>query len=81
MNFQQLLLRLSSFWADEGCILQQPYDLEVGAGTMAPDTFLRVLGPEPWKVCYVQPSRRPDDGRYGDNPFRLELALKLRLWP
>ena len=70
-TFQELILALSKFWADAGCVLQQPYDLEVGAGTMAPDTFLRVLGPEPWRVAYVQPSRRPADGRYGDNPFRL----------
>ena len=70
-TFQDLILRLSQFWADQGCVLQQPYDLEVGAGTMHPDTFLRVLGPEPWRVGYVQPSRRPADARYGDNPFRL----------
>jgi glycyl-tRNA synthetase alpha chain len=70
-TFQELILRLSKFWADRGCVLQQPYDLEVGAGTMHPDTFLRVLGPEPWDVAYVQPSRRPADARYGENPFRL----------
>jgi glycyl-tRNA synthetase alpha chain len=70
-TFQDLILRLSAFWAGEGCVLQQPYDMEVGAGTMHPETFLRVLGPEPWRVAYVQPSRRPADGRYGDNPFRL----------
>ncbi len=70
-SFQDLILRLSEFWAAQGCVLQQPYDLEVGAGTMHPDTFLRVLGPEPWRVAYVQPSRRPADARYGDNPFRL----------
>jgi len=70
-TFQELILKLSEFWAREGCVLQQPLDLEVGAGTMHPDTFLRVLGPEPWRVAYVQPSRRPADGRYGDNPFRL----------
>lgn len=70
-SFQDLIFTLSSFWAEQGCVLQQPYDLEVGAGTMHPDTFLRVLGPEPWRVAYVQPSRRPADGRYGDNPFRL----------
>jgi glycyl-tRNA synthetase alpha chain len=70
-TFQDLILRLSQFWADQGCVLQQPYDLEVGAGTMHPDTFLRVLGPEPWRVGYVQPSRRPADARYGENPFRL----------
>ena len=71
MTFQELLLSIQTFWARHGCVLQQPYDLEVGAGTMHPDTFLRVLGPEPWKVAYVQPSRRPADARYGDNPFRL----------
>ena len=70
-SFQDLILDLSRFWAERGCVLQQPYDLEVGAGTMHPDTFLRVLGPEPWRVGYVQPSRRPADARYGDNPFRL----------
>ena len=70
-TFQELILKLSEFWAREGCVLQQPLDLEVGAGTMHPDTVLRVLGPEPWRVAYVQPSRRPADGRYGDNPFRL----------
>jgi glycyl-tRNA synthetase alpha chain len=70
-SFQELILTLSAFWADRGCVLQQPYDLEVGAGTMHPDTLLRVLGPEPWNVAYVQPSRRPADARYGENPFRL----------
>jgi len=70
-SFQELILALSDFWAGAGCALEQPYDLEVGAGTMHPATFLRVLGPEPWKVAYVQPSRRPADARYGENPFRL----------
>ena len=70
-SFQELILNLSSFWAERGCVLQQPYDLEVGAGTMHPDTLLRALGPEPWSVAYVQPSRRPADARYGENPFRL----------
>jgi glycyl-tRNA synthetase alpha chain len=70
-SFQELILRLSEYWAEQGCVLQQPYDLEVGAGTMHPDTFLRSLGPEPWNVAYVQPSRRPADARYGENPFRL----------
>ena len=64
-------MRLSEFWAREGCVLALPYDLEVGAGTMTPETFLRVLGPEPWRVAYLQPSRRPADGRYGENPNRL----------
>jgi len=71
LTFQELVLRLQSFWADHGCVLQQPYDVEVGAGTMAPETFLRVLGPKPYRVGYVQPSRRPADGRYGENPNRL----------
>jgi glycyl-tRNA synthetase alpha chain len=65
------MLRLQTFWAEHGCVLQQPYDVEVGAGTMAPETFLRVLGPKPYNVGYVQPSRRPADGRYGENPNRL----------
>jgi glycyl-tRNA synthetase alpha chain len=78
-TFQDLILSLSRYWADQGCILQQPYDLEVGAGTMHPDTFLRVLGPEPWKVAYVQPSRRPADARYGDNPFRLGKHYQLQV--
>jgi glycyl-tRNA synthetase alpha chain len=71
LTFQKLILSLQNFWAEKGCIIECPLDLEVGAGTMHPATFLRVLGPEPWKVGYVQPSRRPADGRYGDNPFRL----------
>lgn len=79
MDFQTLILRLQAFWAEQGCVVQQPYDLEVGAGTMSPDTFLRVLGPEPWNTCYVQPSRRPDDGRYGDNPFRLGKHYQLQI--
>jgi glycyl-tRNA synthetase alpha chain len=72
MNFQDLIMALQKFWADRGCVLQQPYDTEVGAGTFNPATFLRVLGPEPWKVAYVEPSRRPTDGRYGENPNRLQ---------
>jgi glycyl-tRNA synthetase alpha chain len=71
MTFQGLIFSLQKFWADQGCIIQQPYDNEVGAGTMHPETFLRVLGPQPYKVAYVQPSRRPADGRYGENPNRL----------
>jgi len=71
LTFQELILRLQTFWAENGCVLQQPYDVEVGAGTMAPETFLRVLGPKPYRVGYVQPSRRPADGRYGENPNRL----------
>jgi glycyl-tRNA synthetase alpha chain len=71
MYLQDLILTLQRYWADRGCVLGQGYDVEVGAGTMNPQTFLRVLGPEPWKVAYVQPSRRPADGRYGENPNRL----------
>jgi glycyl-tRNA synthetase alpha chain len=71
LDFQHLVLALMEFWGGRGCVLSQPYDLEMGAGTMHPDTFFRVLGPEPWNVAYVQPSRRPGDGRYGENPFRL----------
>ena len=71
LNFQELILALQQFWAGEGAVLQQPYDVEVGAGTMHPDTFFRVLGPEPWRVAYCAPSRRPVDGRYGQNPFRV----------
>lgn len=72
MTFQQIIRRLDDFWAARGCILAQPYDVEVGAGTMTPDTFLRALGPEPWNVAYVQGSRRPNDGRYGENPNRMQ---------
>jgi glycyl-tRNA synthetase alpha chain len=71
LTFQDLILKLSQFWVKQGCVLQQPYDVEVGAGTMHPETFLRVLGPAPYRVGYVQPSRRPADGRYGENPNRL----------
>ena len=71
LNFQNLILALQRFWSSEGAVLQQPYDMEVGAGTMHPDTFFRVLGPEPWRVAYCSPSRRPVDGRYGKNPFRV----------
>jgi glycyl-tRNA synthetase alpha chain len=71
LTFQELLFALQTFWAERGCVLQQPYDVEVGAGTMSPDTFLRVLGPKPIRIAYAQPSRRPADGRYGENPNRL----------
>ena len=71
MDFQTIFLKLQKFWAGQKCIMAQPYDVEKGAGTMNPSTFLRVLGPEPWRVAYVEPSRRPADGRYGDNPNRL----------
>ncbi len=72
MNFQDVILNLHSFWGKRGCVLIEPYDMEVGAGTFHPTTLLRALGPEPWKVAYVQPSRRPTDGRYGENPNRLQ---------
>ena len=71
-SFQSLILGLQTFWADQGCVVLQPYDMEVGAGTFHPATALRSLGPQPWKAAYVQPSRRPTDGRYGDNPNRLQ---------
>jgi glycyl-tRNA synthetase alpha chain len=78
LTFQELIFTLQKFWADQGCILQQPYDVEMGAGTMSPETFLRVLGPRPYKVTYLQPSRRPADGRYGDNPNRLFKHTQLQ---
>src|SRR5690349_8846236 len=78
-TYQEIILSLQKFWAERGCVLQQPYDIEVGAGTMAPETFLRVLGPKPYKVAYVQPSRRPADGRYGDNPNRLYKHMQLQV--
>ena len=71
LSFQDMMFRLSKFWAGQGCVVALPYDLEVGAGTMCPETFFRVLGQEPWRVAYLQPSRRPADGRYGENPNRL----------
>ena len=71
MYFQELIQNLQKYWMDKGCIVMQPYDIEKGAGTMNPSTFLKALGPEPWRTCYVEPSRRPDDGRYGENPNRL----------
>jgi glycyl-tRNA synthetase alpha chain len=79
LTFQELILRLQTFWAERGCVLQPPYDVEVGAGTMAPETFLRVLGPNPYKVAYLQPSRRPADGRYGENPNRLYKHTQLQV--
>lgn len=71
-TFQGLILALQHYWADHGCVLQQPYDMEMGAGTFHPATFLRAIGPEPWSAAYVQPCRRPTDGRYGENPNRLQ---------
>ncbi len=72
MNFQDIIFNLGKYWADQGCLIQQPYDMEVGAGTFHPATLLRSLGPEPWRAAYPQPSRRPTDGRYGENPNRLQ---------
>ncbi|MGP8244894.1 MAG: glycine--tRNA ligase subunit alpha [Bryobacteraceae bacterium] len=78
-TFQEIVLKLKQYWAERGCIIQEPYDVEVGAGTMCPETFLRVLGPRPYRVAYVQPSRRPADGRYGDNPNRLFKHQQLQV--
>ncbi len=72
MYFQEIIAKLNEYWSSKGCVIIQGYDLEVGAGTFNPSTFLRVLGPEPWKAAYVEPSRRPTDGRYGENPNRLQ---------
>ncbi len=79
MYFQDLIMKLNDFWAKKGCILLQPYDIEVGAGTFHTATFFRVLGPEPWKTAYVQPSRRPTDGRYGENPNRLQYYYQYQV--
>jgi glycyl-tRNA synthetase alpha chain len=78
-SYQQILFNLKKYWSDRGCIIQEPYDVEVGAGTMCPETFLRVLGPQPYRVAYVQPSRRPADGRYGENPNRLYKHQQLQV--
>jgi glycyl-tRNA synthetase alpha chain len=78
-TFQDVLFKLKKYWSERGCVIQEPYDLEVGAGTMTPETFLRVLGPKPYRVAYVQPSRRPADGRYGDNPNRLYKHSQLQV--
>ncbi len=79
MNFQDVILSLQSYWARQGCAVVQPVDLECGAGTFNPSTFLRVIGPEPWKAAYVEPSRRPTDGRYGDNPNRLQHYFQFQV--
>jgi glycyl-tRNA synthetase alpha chain len=79
LTLQELILKLSAFWASRGCLIQQPIDLEVGAGTSHPETLFRVLGPKPWSVAYVQPSRRPDDGRFGQNPNRLFKHLQMQV--
>jgi glycyl-tRNA synthetase alpha chain len=79
LSFQEIIFKLKQYWAERGCIIQEPYDIEVGAGTMVAETFLRVLGPKPYRVAYVQPSRRPADGRYGDNPNRLYKHAQLQV--
>lgn len=79
MKFQDIILTLNQFWGEQGCIIAQPYDMEKGAGTMSPHTFLRVLGPKPWNVAYVEPSRRPTDGRYAENPNRLQHYFQFQV--
>jgi glycyl-tRNA synthetase alpha chain len=79
VNFQEIILTLQNYWAEQGCIIAQPYDVETGAGTFNPATFLRSIGPEPWKVAYVEPSRRPTDGRYGENPNRLQQHYQFQV--
>lgn len=79
MALQDLIMKLQQFWISQGCYLAQPYDVEVGAGTMTPDTFFRVLGKKPWRVAYVQPSRRPTDGRYGENPHRVQKHFQFQV--
>jgi glycyl-tRNA synthetase alpha chain len=79
MNFQDIIFSLQKYWAGNNCVIKQPMDLEKGAGTFNPDTFLRCLGPEPWKVAYVEPSRRPTDGRYGENPFRTQYYYQFQV--
>ena len=78
-SLQEMVLALNAYWAERGCVIQQPYPSEVGAGTFNPATFLRALGPEPWRVCYVEPSRRPKDGRYGENPHRFQQFYQLQV--
>lgn len=79
MNFQEMIMKLQEYWAGHGCLVLEPYDTEVGAGTMSPHTFLRTIGPEPWKTVYVEPSRRPADGRYGENPNRVYQHHQLQV--
>ncbi|CAM2008261.1 glycine--tRNA ligase subunit alpha [Acanthopleuribacter pedis] len=79
MKFQDLILALQNYWAQQDCVISQPYDIEVGAGTMNPHTFLKALGPNPWNVAYVEPSRRPVDGRYGENPFRVHKHYQFQV--
>ena len=77
LSFQQLIFELQQYWSDLGCVIMQPYDMEMGAGTFHPSTFLRAIGPEPWCAAYVQPSRRPTDGRYGENPNQITALLSI----
>ena len=79
MNFQDIIFNLQKYWAERGCVIKQPMDLEKGAGTFNADTMLRCLGPEPWNVAYVEPSRRPTDGRYGENPFRTQFYYQFQV--
>lgn len=79
LTFQKMILTLQHYWSDQGCIILQPYDMEIGAGTFHPDTFLRAIGPEPWHAAYIQPSRRPTDGRYGENPNRSQRYYQLQV--
>ena len=79
LDFQSIIFKLQTYWAGQGCLIWQPYYSQVGAGTMNPATFLRVLGPEPWRVAYVEPSVRPDDGRYGVNPNRLQQHTQFQV--
>ena len=79
LSFQDIILRLLAYWKEQGCLVQQPYNVQVGAGTMNPATALRVLGPEPWNVVYVEPSIRPDDGRFGENPNRMQMHHQLQV--
>ena len=79
MHFQELILRLQAYWSDQGCVILQPYDMEVGAGTFHTATFLTAVGPEPLNAAYVQPSRRPTDGRYGENPNRLQHYFQFQV--
>ncbi|MEK7298842.1 MAG: glycine--tRNA ligase subunit alpha, partial [Candidatus Margulisiibacteriota bacterium] len=79
MTFQEMILKLQAFWSAQGCLIVQPYDIEKGAGTMSPHTFLRTLGPAPWNVAYVEPARRPTDGRYAENPNRLQHYFQFQV--
>src|SRR4030067_558874 len=79
MNFQDLLLQLQEFWRAQGCVLEQPYEVAVGAGTFPPATFFGVLGEQPWRVAYIEPSRRPTDGRFGDNPIRMQFYYQYQV--